>query len=98
MKPIPGGLLRKLAKASLEKKAAEAEVEDHGDGSGDSEQNKIHQDLTHSTPYTTPKQAAKPKGFYLPRADDMRSIKITAKEGNDKVVRAPRVRPEIEKK
>ncbi|KAK5119845.1 hypothetical protein LTR85_007171 [Meristemomyces frigidus] len=97
VEPIAGSLLRKLAKASLEKQAAEAEVEDYTDGVTKIEQNARQHERLRETERAKAKQDAKPKGFYIPRANDMRGVKIAGQSGKDQVIRVPRVRPQDEK-
>ncbi|KAK4544236.1 hypothetical protein LTR36_004446 [Oleoguttula mirabilis] len=98
VKPIDGSLLRKLAKASLENNVAAAEVKHHDDSVAELKPNARQQKPTADTGIVKEKPEATPKGFYIPRANDVRGIKITGKGGKDEVVRRPRVQVETETK
>ena len=93
-KPIAGSLLRKLGKASLEKQAAldaqrtvqeavRAPISERGHG---------------STTASTPKQDAKPKGFYVPRLKDGGGDKVATQGGQKQVIKGGGLQPDSKKR
>lgn len=95
VKPIDGNLLRKLARATLEeKRSAEAKVEDGLKDLADMQQrqNSVQHEKKRET--ERPKQSA-PKGFYVPRMNDMPANKIQAKPGKDEVILSLQVKAAI---
>ena len=97
--PIDGSLLKKLGRATVEEQrrafAAESEVVGEGEGAigiqQDRETEVARQDNARLW------QEKKPKGFYMPRANDGRGVKVTTKSDRDEVVGAPPAKPDIEK-
>jgi len=90
VKAISGGLLRKLARATVEdKRAAEAEVEDFQEYETDFKQKSS---MKRSEPPT------KPKGFYVPLLKDTPDMKDGYKDKRQNITRTNQTQPKADGK
>ena len=92
--PIAGSLLRKLAKASLEKhNAVEVQAATH-----EAVENQTSQRGQSLAKAPSAEQDTRPKGFYVPRMKDTRGVDIARRSSQSKVGRGAQVQPEPSKR